>query len=116
MERGVDLPRDDCRWIVIIKVPYPDLGDKQISARLYSSRRSGQRWYNAMTCRRICQMTGRGMRSVDDHCESYVLDSCFEHFYNQNKLMFAPWWREAVIVNNSEQGGDAIEAMKKCWG
>jgi Rad3-related DNA helicase len=110
MERGVDLPGDDCRWIAIVKVPYPDLGDKQISARLYSSRRSGQRWYNAQTSRRLCQMTGRGMRSVDDHCDSYILDANFARFYGQNKNMFAPWWREAVVMSNSE-GGDGLNAL-----
>ena len=60
-------------------------------------------------------MTGRGMRSADDHCDSYILDANFERFYGQNKSMFPPWWREAVVMSNCEGGDAAITAMKKRW-
>src|SRR5882724_3565663 len=42
LDRGIDLPGDDCRAIIVCKVPYPNLGDKQISARLH--QRNGQLW------------------------------------------------------------------------
>ena len=31
---GVDLPGDDCRFIVILKVPYPSLADKIVKAKI----------------------------------------------------------------------------------
>lgn len=103
MERGVDLPYDYCRFIVIAKVPFPYLGDPQVSARLYRGKSAGQAWYNATTARRIVQATGRGMRSADDACVSYILDSAFGEFYERNMAMFPRWWRDALIV----KGGDA---------
>ena len=102
MERGVDLPDDYCRFIVIIKVPFPYLGDPQIKARLYQHKSDGQTWYNAATVRRIVQSTGRGMRSSTDQCVSYILDSTFEDFYQRNMAMFPRWWRDALILT----GGD----------
>ena len=104
MERGIDLPFDYCRFTVIAKVPFPYLGDPQVSARLYRSKSTGQAWYNATTARRIVQATGRGMRSADDFCTSYILDSAFGDFYQKNLSMFPKWWRDALII---KKGGDA---------
>jgi len=107
MERGIDLPYDHCRFIVIAKMPFPYLGDPQVSARLYRGKSQGQQWYNATTARRIVQATGRGMRSADDYCVSYILDSAFGDFYRRNLAAFPRWWRESLIM---PKGGDAIEA------
>lgn len=107
MERGVDLPYDNCRFIIIAKMPFPYLGDPQVSARLYRGKSYGQQWYNATTARRIVQATGRGMRSVDDTCVSYILDAAFGEFYGKNISMFPRWWRDALII---KKGGDAFEA------
>ena len=73
-ERGIDLPEEDCQVIIIAKIPYPYLGDKQINARLRS--KGGQAWYNVQTIRAIAQMTGRGMRSATDWCDTYM---CWMH-------------------------------------
>jgi len=83
MERGVNLPYDKCRFIVIIKVPYPYLGDPQVSARLYRGKSAGRAWYEATTARSIVQATGRGMRAPDDFCVSYILDAAFGDFYSR---------------------------------
>jgi Rad3-related DNA helicase len=103
MERGIDLPYEHCRFIVIAKVPFPNLGDPQVAARLYRGKSAGQAWYAAATARRIVQATGRGMRSADDFCTSYILDSAFGDFYERNHAMFPRWWREALVM----KGGDA---------
>lgn len=95
MERGVDLPQDDCRFIIVCKVPYPNLGDPQISKRLYSQR-DGRTWYAHRTASAIVQMTGRGMRSSTDTCASYILDSQFTRFMSENRQMIPEWWREAI--------------------
>jgi ATP-dependent DNA helicase DinG len=71
-DRGIDLPGDLCRVQIVAKVPYPSLGDKQVSARLYSA--GGQTWFNMETIRTLCQMFGRGMRKPDDWCWTYILD------------------------------------------
>lgn len=98
LDRGIDLPGDDCRAIVVCKIPYPNLGDKQVNARIHLP--GGQLWYNVQTVRKLVQMTGRGMRSVDDYCESYILDQQFvSNVWKKNKSLLPMWWKEAVVTN-----------------
>lgn len=96
-DRGVDLPADDCRVIVVAKVPYLSLGDKQVSARLYGTGRAGRVWYAVQAIRTLCQMTGRGMRSAEDWCRTYVLDRQFADLYSQNRKLFPGWWADAIV-------------------
>jgi ATP-dependent DNA helicase DinG len=98
LDRGIDLPGDDCRVIVVCKVPFPSLGDKQISARMHS--KGGQTWYSVKTIRSLVQMTGRGMRSADDFCESYILDKMFiESIWRRNRNLLPKWWSDALVWN-----------------
>lgn len=95
MDRGVDLPDDLCRVIVISKVPFPNLGDKQVSARLHQP--GGNLWYQVQTVRTVVQMTGRGMRHAKDWCVTYVLDSQFGgNVWRKSRLLFPKYWQEAV--------------------
>lgn len=100
-ERGVDLPHDACRVIVVAKMPYPYLGDKQIKARTYGTY-DGNMWYAVQTIRTLCQMTGRGMRSADDWAISYILDSSFLDLYSPNRRLFPGWWTEAVVWDQND--------------
>jgi len=100
-ERGVDLPHDACRIVVVAKIPFPYLGDKQIKARTYGTR-DGSVWYAVSTIRTLCQMTGRGMRSADDWCISYILDGSFHELYSRNKRLFPKWWSEAVVWDEND--------------
>jgi ATP-dependent DNA helicase DinG len=98
LDRGIDLPGDDCRVIVVCKVPFPSLGDKQVSARMHS--KGGQSWYAVRTIRSLVQMTGRGMRSADDFCESYILDKMFiESIWRRHKNLLPAWWAQALVWN-----------------
>lgn len=93
-DRGIDLPGDQCRCIIIAKVPYPDLGDPQIKKRM--SLLGGQRWYNLKTVQTIIQMTGRGVRSSNDYCISYILDKQFGKILYRMKDTIPQWWLEAL--------------------
>jgi len=96
MERGVDLPYDACRWVILIKVLYPSLEDKQISARVYGSK-FGRSWYLWTTACNIVQATGRAVRAVDDSAMSWILDKQFGKFYGENSELFPVWWKEALV-------------------
>ena len=96
-DRGVDLPKDDCRVIIVPKVPYGNLGDKQISTRAFGTGRAGKIWYKRRAIQTLCQMTGRGMRSADDSCTTYILDSEFSKLFQENRRMFPKWWAEAIV-------------------
>ena len=89
---GIDLKGDLCRWQIMCKVPYPDLGDPQIRKRMERDAK----WYQWLTAVRLIQTYGRGMRSEDDHCTTYMLDSDFVGFYRRNESMLPPWFKEAV--------------------
>ena len=96
-ERGVDLPEEACEIIIIAKVPFPYLGDKQIAARLHS--KGGKTWYAVQTIRAIVQMCGRGMRSKDDWCDTYILDSQFKRLWRDHRRLFPKWFRDAVALS-----------------
>jgi Rad3-related DNA helicase len=94
MERGIDLKGDQCRVVVVAKVPFPALGDRRISARTHLP--GGQLWYTVQTIRDIVQMTGRGVRSEDDWAVTYILDAQFSRNVWRNRSLFPRWWSEAV--------------------
>lgn len=100
LDRGVDFKDDDCRVVVVAKVPFPYLGDKQVSARANAGR-AGRLWYAVQTVRTLVQMTGRHVRSEDDYGVTYILDSQFvTNIYDRNKSLFPRWWRKAVKVES----------------
>ncbi|MDD4986469.1 MAG: ATP-dependent DNA helicase [Dehalococcoidales bacterium] len=107
MERGVNLPGDLCRVAVVMKVPFLNLGDKQISTRLHSDKKSGQLWYNVSAIRTLVQMCGRGIRSAEDRCDIYILDAQFERLYRENKFLFPEWWRAALKM--PVEGGGTVK-------
>lgn len=93
-ERGVDLPDDLCRVIIIPKVPWPNRGDEQIRARIADAAQQGRKWETSETISRIIQMTGRGMRSKADYCATYILDTTFAGIMGSE--MWPDWWNEAL--------------------
>jgi ATP-dependent DNA helicase DinG len=96
MDRGVDFADDSCRVVVVVKVPYPDLSDRQISAQMHDGP-GGRSWYQMMTVRTVVQMTGRAMRHMDDSCTSYVLDQSFvSNLWRKSGSLFPQWWTAAL--------------------
>ncbi len=89
---GMDFRDDVCRWQVICKIPYPDLGDSQVKRRMEMNRS----WYAWKTVLRLIQTYGRGMRSKDDWCDTYVLDSSFGMLLEKNRDMFPDWFTDAI--------------------
>lgn len=96
MDRGVDLPEDQCRVIIIAKVPYPSLGDPQVKKRVYASK-DGNAWYAYHTIASIVQMAGRGVRSKTDWASTYILDEQFGRLFDYYKNMFPGWFLEALV-------------------
>lgn len=96
MERGVDLPHEECRVVIITKVPWPDLSDPQISKRVHASK-DGNSWYAHKAVSSIVQASGRAIRSINDHCDTYILDSQFEKLYREYNHFFPRWYKEAIV-------------------
>jgi ATP-dependent DNA helicase DinG len=96
MERGVSLDHELCRFVIILKAPFLYLGDKIVSTRVYSGP-TGQLWYTAQMLLTALQMSGRAMRSEDDYCTTYILDSNFSRTLNKYARLLPMWWREGIV-------------------
>lgn len=94
MDRGVDLPGDLCTVQVIAKIPFPNMKDKRINARMFSV--GGTAWYRIQAIRSLIQMCGRGMRSKDDTCVTYVLDEQFKTNLWKSDHLFPKWFTDAI--------------------
>lgn len=95
MDRGIDLAGEACRVVVVAKVPFPYLGDRRVSARLRMA--DGQTWYTVQTVRTLVQMCGRGVRSAEDWCHTFILDKQFvDNIWKRRKELLPEWWREAI--------------------
>lgn len=81
LNEGIDLPGDECRFIIMIKMPFPYLGSKLVKkkAELYDG------WYQNETLRTVVQSIGRGVRYNGDWCQTYILDGNFSFLYYQMK-------------------------------
>lgn len=79
MIEGVDLPDDLCRFMIILKVPYPSLGSEYVKAKMNYIKT----WYQAQTVNQIIQCIGRGVRNEKDYCSIYILDGCFSNIMQQ---------------------------------
>lgn len=72
---GIDLKDDLCRFIIIMKIPYPSLGDKFIAKKFEMDKE----WYMWKTINCILQGVGRGVRNEKDWCETYIIDGTFDN-------------------------------------
>lgn len=96
MDRGFDFSDDLARVVIVAKVPFMSLGDKQVSRRMRAP--GGEEWYAVQAVRTILQMTGRGVRSATDSCETYILDKQFAtNLYAKNMSLFPRWWRDGIV-------------------
>lgn len=82
---GIDLPDDLCRFIIIMKVPYPCLGDELVQRKIELF----PTWYNSQTSNYIIQGIGRGVRNKTDWSHTYILDGCFSYLYNITKQQYS---------------------------
>lgn len=95
LTEGLDLKDDLSRFCLICKVPYASLADQWVKERAAKDNI----WYMTSTAQTLIQMTGRSIRSADDYCDTYILDSNFEDFAKKSYNIFPEWWKESVIIN-----------------
>ena len=81
---GIDLKDDLCRFIIMMKVPYGNLGDNLIKAKMKLSYDT----YLYDTSIQIQQALGRGIRNEKDWCSTYMVDGSFADFFYYNGKYF----------------------------
>jgi ATP-dependent DNA helicase DinG len=87
---GLDLKDDTSRFQVFFKMPYPNLSDPLVKAKL----NLGGSWYDWKTSNHIMQGVGRSIRSKDDWAVTYIIDASFGNLLH--KGMFPPNFTDRI--------------------
>ena len=94
LNEGIDLPGDLCRFIIIMKVPYPSLANKLVKEKI----KLFPLWYNSTTSNEIIQGIGRGVRFDGDWCVSYILDACWWKLYLETEEQYPNEFKKRLNI------------------
>ena len=93
---GVDLPDDLCRFIIIIKIPYPNISSKTVKSKMELF----PMWYESTTSNTVIQNIGRGVRNENDYCTTFILDGCFTALFENTKDQYPIELRNRIKLLN----------------
>lgn len=93
MSEGVDLKGSLSHIQIIAKMPYPSLGDPITLKRMKLKKN----FYPMLTAQTIVNMYGRSIRSETDICDTYILDSSFLRFVENNFKILPKSFINAII-------------------
>lgn len=93
MVEGYDFKGDLSRFQIIMKVPYSFLGDPLVA----HVNKIDPSAYFREAILSIVQMAGRSVRGVDDHADTYIIDSSFEMLLERNGSFFPSWFVDALF-------------------
>lgn len=88
---GLDLKQDLGRFGIVVKTPYPYLGDQWVKAKMDIS----VEWYQRQAIVQVLQGCGRIVRSKDDYGTTYILDGSWPYLYKQMYSYIPKWWHQA---------------------
>ena len=94
-EEGLDLLGDQCEYQIIAKIPFQDGRGPLARAR----QKADKNYANDAAALSVIQMTGRGVRSDSDRCETFVLDDHWQWF--KHKGYFPAWFKQAWKRRNT---------------
>ena len=94
LTEGIDLPNDYCRFIILMKVPYPNITGKLVKKKIELF----PTWYNNTTSNVIIQSIGRGVRNENDYCTTYILDGCFGTLYQKTLEQYPKHIQERLKI------------------
>lgn len=98
MHEGLDLKGDLSRLQIVCKVPWPNFyDDRQLARRVEIDRR----YLSWLTALKLCQSTGRSIRSETDWAHTYVIDEGFGDFIRQSHDIIPRWFHESVITDTA---------------
>lgn len=97
MHEGIDLKDDLSRFQIIVKIPWPDMSDKLVSARKAVDP-TFMPWQCSL---KLVQCYGRSIRSKDDWAVTYIIDEGFENFIHRARKILPPWFIEAIKTSET---------------
>ena len=117
VNEGLDLHGDLAEFLIIPKVPYPNINDSYVKKRMKTAycntckriyipdkknnncetcgsaiKRVGQAWYNGQVAITVVQMCGRATRNPDEKTYIAILDSAFEDWLRRGNRKILPKW------------------------
>lgn len=98
---GQDWKYDICDAQILLKVPFPDLGDMRVRRRLELGY---QQWYDNQAMLEVIQAYGRAVRAENDKARFYVVDGSFPRLVGKCWSFIPDWFKEALptsLVNSS---------------
>lgn len=90
---GWDFPADECEYIVVGKIPYPDTRGEVSKARM----KSDHDWAAFEAMETLVQETGRGTRNANDKCEVFVVDDNWNWWWKKYKHFAPDWFIKRVV-------------------
>lgn len=120
---GVDFPDNQARWQILLKDPFPNIGDRQIKARDQIDRKlSGDsRWLYYDRCLKLSQAYGRIVRGPNDYGTTYILDSQINNLLGPSSLLSDYFWsgvqdetnKEFKIINKNKLSPDKRKSYQE---
>lgn len=89
---GVDLKDDLARFQIIVKLPYMPLGDERIK-KLFDE---DSNWYTNKMLSSLVQACGRGVRSQEDWCVTYILDGSASNIIQKCKSKLPKFFLDRI--------------------
>ncbi len=90
---GQDWKYDVCDAQILLKVPFPYLGDKRVERRLDLGH---YQWYRNYAMSEVIQAYGRAIRAEDDEARFYVVDGSFIKLIRDCWHVMPDWFKEAL--------------------
>jgi ATP-dependent DNA helicase DinG len=90
---GQDWKYDICSAQILLKVPFPDLGDRRVKRRLELGY---QRWYQNQAMLEVIQAYGRAVRAEDDAARFYVVDGSCSDLIRSCWQLIPDWFKDAL--------------------
>lgn len=97
MMEGVDLFDDLSAFQIILKMPWPSLGDPRIKAKADMD----SDWYTNSVWLHLMQASGRSTRNETDTSITYVLDKSYPYFYNKWKHRLPAWFTARHVFEST---------------
>lgn len=90
---GIDLKGDLARFQIIVKAAYLPLGDNRVKKMFELDKQ----WYQNKMLSNFIQQCGRGIRSKDDHCVTYVLDATISNAVIRSKNILPKYFLDRFV-------------------
>jgi len=97
MATGWDFPDDECRWQIIIKLPYPDTRGNIVKTRA----KEDKDFTAYLVMQQLIQAAGRGTRRATDWCETFIIDDNIQWFLGRNQHLSVEWFKGAYKVSRT---------------